>query len=362
MPEGRSFIPSTDVWSRLPTELLREIILHSASTSNSRARTLRSVCRCINIWILPILFHTLVLTSPDHISRFAATLLPKKKLHIPALKSQLHIFPCPLSSYIIESLALVVQTRLPSVEIALESVAPAFSRLKNLVISGQNLSSNAHWLRQHPIHPQQMMILHFGFPQLVNFHEPIFQSVTHLYTSTLTGHRNSSVADLPSLTHVAVHTRIDHSEFTAGRFAKQLLNTLEAMPQLQCLVLVLNSNGLRDPKLQPWAKLLKPCFADERFFLLPYFRDVYLECQDVLASRSKVWDRARQWRQIESQDDTIKTRFMHDVSRSDPDSSRRIKNYMDAVWYIDLVQRDLSPMTHDHRYSLTPHPNAVYPF
>jgi hypothetical protein len=323
-------------------------MLHSASKSNSRARTLRLVCRCVNYWILPILFHSLWLTSPDHISRFAATLLPKKKLHIPALKSHLHTFPCPLSSYIIESLAFVVQTRLPSVEIALESVAPAFSRLKNLVISGQNLSSNAHWLRQHPIHPQQMMILHFGFPHLVNFREPIFQSVTHLYTSTLAGHRNSSVADLPLLTHLAIHTRIDLPESAVASFVEQLINTLEAIPQLQCLVLVLNSSGLRHPKLQSWTNVLKLCFCDERFFLLPFFRDVHLECQDVLESGSKVWDRAKLWRQVESQDDTTKTRFMHSVSQNQ-DTSRRIKNYMDAVWYIDLVQQDSSPTPDDHR-------------
>ena len=313
------------------------------------ARTLRLVCRYVNVWILPTLFHSLMLTSPDDVSRFTMTLLPKKKLHIPALKSQLHTFPCPLSSYNIISLALVVQTRLPSVEIALSNVAPAFSRLKNLVISGQNLSSNAHWLRQHPIHPQQMMILHFGFPQLVNFREPIFQSVTHLYSSILAGHRNSSVADIPFLTHLAVHTRIDPPDSTATRIVKQLFNTLEAMPQLQCLVLVLNGKGVIPPKLQLWENILKPCFSDQRFFLLPCFRGVYLECQDVLTSGSKVWDRAKRWRQIESQDDPSKTQFMHSVSRMDPDTSRRIKNYMDAVWYIDLVQQDTHPTPDDHR-------------
>jgi len=292
-----------------------------------------------------------MLTSPDDISRFAAALLPKRKIHIPALKYQLHTFPCPLSSYAIESLALVVQTRLPSVEIALASVAPAFSRLKNLVISGQNLSSNAYWLRQHPIYPERMMILHFGYPQLVNFREPIFQSVTHLYTSTLAGHRSSSVTDVPLLTHLAVHTRIDLPQSTAVRIVQQLLNTLKATPQLQCLVLVLNSNELLHPKLQSWLNVLKPCFGDDRFFLLPFFRDVYLECQDMLASGSKVWDRAKFWRQVEFQDDTIKTRFMHRVTRGDLDAPQRTKTYMDAVWYIDLVQKDSNPTLaqNDHR-------------
>ena len=318
------------------------------------ARALRLVCRYVNVWILPTLFHSLMLTSPDDVSRFTTTLLPKKKLHIPALKSQLHTFPCPLSSYNIVSLALVVRTRLPSVEIALENVAPAFSRLKYLVISGQNLSSNAHWLRQHPIHPQQMMILHFGFPQLVNFREPIFQSVTHLYTSILAGHRNSSVADLPLLTHLAVHTHVDPLDPTAARIVGQLVDTLEVMPQLQCLVLVLNGISLHVFNLHLWENTLKPCFIDKRFFLLPYFRDVYLECQDVLISGSKVWDRAKLWRQIESQDGASKTEVIQSVSQTDPDTSRRIKNYMDAVWYIDLVQQDTSSTPDDHRKTVLP--------
>jgi hypothetical protein len=333
-------------------------VLHAASTSNARARTLRLVCGCVNVWILPIIFRLLMLTSPDHISRFAATLLPKKKLHIPALKSRLHTFPCALSSYVVESLALVVQTRLPSVETALASVAPAFSRLKNLVISGQNLSSNAHWLRQHPIHPERMMILHFGHPQLVNFKEPIFQSVTHLYTSTLAGHRDSSVADLPLLTHLAVHTRIDLSESTVICVMKQLITTLEATPQLQCFVLVLNSIGLRDPKLPYWLNVLKPCFKDERFYLLPHYRDVHLECQDMLTSGSEVWERARLWREVESQHDTTETRFMpSSIPRRDSDASRRAKNYMDAVWNLDMVPHDNS----DNNLTLNDHCEAILP-
>lgn len=310
---------------------------------------LRLVCRCVNVWILPIIFRSLMLTSPDHISRFAATLLPKRKLHIPALKSHLHMFPCPLASYVIESLALVVQTRLPSVEMALASVAPAFSRLKNLVISGQNLSSNAHWLRQHPIHPQQMMILHFGFPQMVNFREPIFQSVTHLYTSILVGPRNSSVADLPLLTHLAVHTRIDLPESTSTKIATQLTNILEAMPQLQCLVLVLNSTRLRHPNLQSWKDVLRLCFVDGRFLLLPYFRDVSQECQDVLAFGSTVWDRAKIWLQVESKDDAAQEHFMHSVRRTNADASRKTKNYMDADWYMDLLPQVTGPTPNDHR-------------
>jgi hypothetical protein len=238
---------------------------------------------------------------------------------------------------------------LPSVEIALENVAPAFSRLKNLVISGQNLSSNAHWLRLHPIHPQQMMILHFGFPQLVNFREPIFQSVSHLYTSTLAGYRDSSVADLPLLTHLAVHTHASPLGPTAVRIVGQLVDTLQAMPQLQCLVLVLNGINLQRLNLHLWENILKPCFSDKRFFLLPYFRDVYLECLDVLTSGSRVWDRAKLWRQIESQDNASKRELTQSVWQTDPDTSRRIKNYMDAVWYIDLVQQDTRSSPDDHR-------------
>jgi hypothetical protein len=323
-------------------ELLREIILYLASTTAHSARELRLVSRYANIWVLPLLFRTLVLTAPEHITRFAATLLPKRKFHIPALKSKLHTFPRPLSSYTVESLALVINTRLPSIETALASVAPAFTHLKNLAITGQNMSSNAYWLRQYPIRPRKMMILHFGSPQMVNFREPIFESVTHLYTSVLVGYRDSSVEHLPHLTHLAVHARIDLSEDLASRVTQLLRTTLESLPDLRTLVLVINSDEVYDTRLALWLRLLVECLKDKRFILLPYFRHPRMEWEAMLADEHTVWDRAQVWRRVESEDDFTQVQYRGDMLKAvrSEHASLPGKKFMEADWEVDLIERD----------------------
>lgn len=321
---------------------MREIILYVASTTAQNARGLRLVSRYANVWVLPLLFRTLVLTTPEHITRFAATLLPKRKFHIPALKSKLHTFPRPLSSYAVESLAFVVNTRLPSIETALASVAPAFTHLKTLVITGQNLSSNAYWLRQHPIHPQRMMILHFGSPQMVNFKEPIFQYVTHLYTSVLVGHRFSSVEHLPHLTHLAAHARIDLSEDLASQVAQLILATLESLLDLHSFVLVLNSDEVYDSRLMLWFRVLEGCLKDKRFTLLPYFRHPRMEWDAMLADEHTVWHRAEVWRRVESEDNFTQIQYRGDMLKAVRAEYTLLPNktYVEADWEVDLIERD----------------------
>ncbi|KAF5378863.1 hypothetical protein D9615_006922 [Tricholomella constricta] len=341
MPANHSAV-STVVWARLPTELTREIILYLAATDIKTARILRLVSRYTNVWVLPLLFRTLTFTSPDHITRFATTLLPKRKLHIPALKSNLHTIPRPLSSYSIESLALVVNTRLPSVETALANVAPAFARLKNLVITGQNLSANAHWLRQHPIHPKNMMILHFGAPHLVNYKEPLFQRVTHLYTSTLAGHRNSFVTDLPRLTHLAVHTRLQHASEYMPVIADALLRLLEMTPQLQLFVFVLNSYDPQDEKLKEWMRVLRRCLRDKRFIALPYFRHPRMEWDRILKGKDSVWDRALAWRAMQQRGNLSEAaRYTAELLKElQMENVLLMERKCIVDWEIDLVQRE----------------------
>lgn len=330
-----------EIWSRLPIELLREIILYLASTSLRTARQIRLVSRHTNVWVLPLLFHTLTLTTPDHVVRFASTLLPKRKIHIPALKSTLHTSPRALSSYNVESLALVVNARLPSVEIALANVAPAFTHVKNFVTTAQNLSSNAHWIRQHPIRPQHMMILHFGLPHTVNYREPVFDCVTHLYTSVLAGHRGTSVLDLPRLTHLAVHTRVTLPELTALAVIDQILETLEALPNLEHFVLVLGSSLVYDPSLEKWKTRLEPCVLDKRFTVLPYFRDLKLEWQDMVEGRYHIWERAKAWCSVADEDDLVKIRHRSDIWKTlRMEHSLQPRKPLETTWEIDLVQRD----------------------
>ncbi|GLB42466.1 hypothetical protein LshimejAT787_1104810 [Lyophyllum shimeji] len=346
-PERQVFMPvmtrcNIAVWSRLPIELTREIILCLASTDTNEARSLRLVSRHTNVWVLPLLFRTLTLTTQEQVTRFASTLLPKRKLHIPALKSNLHNFPRPLSSYTIESLALVVNTRLPSVENALANVAPAFSRLKNLAITGQDLSANAHWLRQHPIHPPNMMILHFGSPYLVNFRDPIFRCVTHLYTSTLDGHRGSFVADVSQLSHLAVHTRLDHHPEIMSLIVERFLYLLDNMLQLQLFVFVLDSDDGPEEKSNEWMAALTPCLDDKRFIVLPHFRDPRMEWEAMLKGQNSVWDRALAWRDIRQRGDPREIlEYRNEVMDEFRSEKRRLLEKRHPVeWEIDLVQRE----------------------
>lgn len=330
-------------------ELLREIILCLGSTSTRVACRLRLVSRIFNVWVLPLLFRTVTFTTPDDVTRFAATLLPKRKVHIPAMKSTLHTFPRPLSSYAINSLAFVVHTRLPSVEIGLASVAPAFTQVKNLVVTAQNLSSNAHWIRHHPIRPWYMMVIHFGFPHLFNYREPIFESVTHMYTSVLTGLRDTSVADLPRLTHLAVHTRGGISGTAAWGVANQIAKTLGALPRLERFVLVLGDPPADVPQLEEWKEILGSCMHDKRFSLLPYFRDLRQEWQDIVEGRENLWDRADTWCSLENETSPRKLCYLAAlVNGQYPVPPVLQKKPREPEWEIDLVQRvDYSPYEGD---------------
>lgn len=332
---------STVIWSRLPTELIREIIVYLASTDIVTARNLRLVCRDTNVWVLPSLFRSLTFTTPDDIARFASMLLPKRKFHIPALKSNLHTAPRALSSYSIESLALMVNTQLPSVETALASVAPAFSQLKNLYITSRNLTSNAHWLRRYPIRPTTMVILHFGFPHLVNFQDPIFQCVTHLYTSTFAGYRESDITDLPQLTHLAVHTRLQHSPETIMSITTEFRRVLTLAPRLQLFVFTIDEDDVPAEKIHEWNMALELCVEDKRFVVLPHFCDPRIEWEGLLRGQPDVWERALAWLAVLDGDEDNAFRYRA-VAEQRLQADRAwlagLKPRVD--WEIDIIQRE----------------------
>ena len=265
------------------------------------------------------------------------------------MKSTLHTLPRPLSSYAINSLAFVVHTRLPSVEIGLASVAPAFAQVKNLVVTAQNLSSNAHWIRRHPIRPRYMMVIHFGFPHLFNYREPIFESVTHMYTSVLTGLRGTSVTDLPRLTHLAVHTRGSISVSAALGVANQIAKFLGALPRLECFVLVLGDPPAGEPHLDEWKEMLGSCMHDKRFSLLPYFRDPRQEWQDIVDGSESVWDRATTWRSLENESAARQLSYLAVLVSGQYLVPPAFQNKpLEPEWEIDLVQRvDYSPYEGD---------------
>ncbi|PPQ70206.1 hypothetical protein CVT26_014463 [Gymnopilus dilepis] len=342
----QDFSLSPMLWSKLPLELIRETLLVLAESSIQEARLLRLVSSDVNVLVLPIIFRHVVMVLPEHVNRFTATLLPKRKNHIPALKSKLHVVPRVLSSYTIDTWVYVVNSRRPSLETALASVAPVFIGLSKLAITGLNLAANAFWLRKHPIHPSVIFIVHHGSPHLVNFYDPIFQSVTHLYTSITQGHRYSTIADLPSLTHLAVCTRLNLPANTVRNLASSLGYILESCHKLAMLVLVMDITSLDDPQYQVWLIELARCIEDQRFVLLPDYRSPRVEWSDLVNGGRTLWDRAAEWRDLnragELTRSLLRQQYMENASK-ERDSCpplHRWEGGWEEEWEIDLVERD----------------------
>lgn len=176
---------------------------------------------------------------------------------------------------------------------------------------------------------------------MVNFQEPVFESVTHLYTSVLIGHRDTWVGNLPHLTHLAVHTRVSLPGEIAILVVEQIARILEAMPQLEHFALVLGSADIYDLNLEQWKTLLEPCFKDKRFNVLPYFRDPRMEWLDMLEGRPNIWERTHHWCSVDHASDHVKiqhrSRIWQDILS---EQCLLPKVHVEAEWEIDLVQRD----------------------
>ncbi|KAF8899511.1 hypothetical protein CPB84DRAFT_1780471 [Gymnopilus junonius] len=330
------------IWGVLPVELIREIFVILAESSIAEARRLRLICNDVNILVLPVIFRQVVMVVPEHVSRFTTTLLPKRRIYIPALKSKLHIMPRMLSSYTVDTWVHVVNERRPSLETALASVAPVFVGLSKLAITGQNLTSNAFWLRQHAIHPSIMFLVHYGSPHLVNFYDHIFKSVTHFYTSITHGHRYSSVADLPALTHLAVSTRRDLPNTTIRNICSSLRGILKSCDKLSMLVLIMNFLPVDDPQYPLWISSLVDCMKDPRFTLLLDYRSPRVEWSDIVNGRRTLWDRATEWKRANAADEPSRSllqRQFLETSYKEREAYPPLHK-REEEWEIDLVQRD----------------------
>jgi len=337
---------SESLWIRLPVELIREILLFLAETSMKKARELRLVCSDVNILVLPVLFRHVYLVNYDQVFYLASTLLPKRRdYEIPALKSKLHVLPRNLSSYSVKTWAFIINERRPSIETALSSIAPVFVGLSKLAITGQNLSSNAFWLREHFIHPTVMLLVHFGSPHLVNFYDSVFQRVTHLYTSITHGHRYSTIKDIPHLTHLAVSSRANLHDTTARNLAKSLLQILKTCENLVLFVFMLEfpNDTYDDRTYFQWKLWLFKCLQDKRFILCADFRPPRIEWSDIANDRPTLWDRALIWRKNEDAPPTPNKPIHEDQlreSRSLKASFPPVRRRKEDEWEIDLVQRD----------------------
>lgn len=341
-------------------------------TSDQKARELRLVSSDVNVLVLPLLFRNIVITTPNDVYRLTTTLLPKRKYHIPALKSRLHVMPRPLATYNVESCVLVINDRRPSLEEALAKIAPVFCGISKLAITARNLQAHGYWIRRYPIRPKIMIVVHFGSPHLINYHDPIFERVTHLYTSTIDGHRSSTVIDLPSLTHLAICTRPDLPEATATRIITSLRAILKQCKSLRMLVLVMDfgSSLISDIRMPIWESRLVECTSDDRFVFLPDFRAPRLEWEDIVRDTApltssthstnineaesfydSVWNRAERWKRVIkrlSQTPFTPEFFNKNVlhlaflrqSHLRIIAAESFSKYDGPEWEIDLVERD----------------------
>ncbi|KAF8920518.1 hypothetical protein CPB85DRAFT_490749 [Mucidula mucida] len=194
--QARDVFPTC--WLDLPNELITEVVLYAAVSHLPTAQSLRLVCREFNKLVLSCLLRDIIFTTPSQIVHFAELLLPKRSYPL--------LFPIPprprappraFDSYRVTSLALANIHRLPSAEDALERVATAFTSVRQLAITDKNLSSHGFWLRKDPIpiKPSTLMVFYYGQANPLDFHEPIFQSVTHLYCPTVEGFHDSSLCE-----------------------------------------------------------------------------------------------------------------------------------------------------------------------
>jgi hypothetical protein len=148
------------------------------------------------------------------------------------------------------------------------------------------------------------MLYHLGRPAPVHFGEPFLRSVTHLYTSTLAGFRETSPASLPALTHLALTARAIQPQAVIDEVIAGVRRILAACPNLVMLVLTLDhvplaipaassggSNGndiLQFPGIpattlpEPWCAALARQ-RDPRLHILPFALHPRLIWQDIAA-------------------------------------------------------------------------------
>src|SRR5258708_12568523 len=155
---------SPETWANLPLELIREILFILAMLSEQNARDLRLVSSDVNVLVLPLLFRNISINKTKDVARLTTILLPKRKNHIPALKSRLHVIPRPLSTYKVKSCILVINDRRPSIEESLARIAPVFCSISNLAIPPRNLQAHGYCLTRPPTHPKLIMLLHSSSP------------------------------------------------------------------------------------------------------------------------------------------------------------------------------------------------------
>lgn len=282
----------------LPNELITEVVLYAAVSHLPTAQSLRLVCREFNKLVLSCLLRDIIFTTPSQIVHFAELLLPKRSYPL--------LFPIPprprappraFDSYRVTSLALANIHRLPSAEDALERVATAFTSVRQLAITDKNLSSHGFWLRKDPIpiKPSTLMVFYYGQANPLDFHEPIFQSVTHLYCPTVEGFHDSSLCDVAALTHLALYSgNIGDEDEKLLAVVDEIGDILRSSPNLQVLVVAVASLFI----YARWQAALTEhswVLDDKRLIILPYQVQPMDEWERNILGHDTIWDRAQAW-------------------------------------------------------------------
>ncbi|KAI9431488.1 hypothetical protein H4582DRAFT_1239564 [Lactarius indigo] len=364
---------SPTIWSTLPIELVTQILLYVAFASRVDAHALCLVSSAVRRAVLPALYHNVFLRHaaqvPAFVSPFAISTdwHPSHRCSSPSNAKLLAYIP-------IHALALALPTKRPSLEVALARAAPALASLEHLALTAPLLGAHAHWLRgsssggeRRAIQPRTLMLYHLGRPAPVHFGEPFLRNVTHLYTSTLTGFRGSSLASLPALTHVALATRAAQPPAIVDEVLASARRVLAACPDLAMLVLALdgaqmpaqvqaqmqvqelaNALGLgpsQSPPPQlgaialpaPWRTALAQLPArkrDPRLHVLPFALRARLAWQDVIAGAPDVFACARLWREAEAHGDAAgMLRLAAEVGAR----NTALESWKEDEWDLDLM-------------------------
>ncbi|TFY64040.1 hypothetical protein EVG20_g6076 [Dentipellis fragilis] len=319
-------------WHGLPIELVHEILLYMAWASGSDARNLCLVSSSVQRLVLPALYHTVTLTTAEQVSSFAAPYLPKRISPFLPLSAPPPTTPCPPH---VHALAFAVPPKRPSLEQTLASVAAsqAFSELSHLAITAQLIAAHGHWLRRYDLRPRALMLYHHGLPLPVAFTAPFFSNVTHLCTSTLTGFRGSSLADLPALTHVSLCTRAAQSPTVLRDTAAALVNVLHMLPRLQMMVFSIGAHGHgRQANIEAWLGALSSALRHPRFYFLPYTRRPRLDWHDATRGRADVFEHARIWREAGAEERELI------CARMELEDAEFMKLKRSWEWDLDLIQ------------------------
>ncbi|KAI4525125.1 hypothetical protein K525DRAFT_261778 [Schizophyllum commune Loenen D] len=260
---------SAELWSTLPVDILREIILEIAINYPVAAGHLRRVCSEFNRWILPVILKHVVLETSSDAMRYARTIhgwedepakVDDNPWGVPLIKSlakpKRNRFPRSVMRA--QSLALVTPTQLPSVENALSGV-DTLADIHSLAISYGNLGAHRFWLLSKHVRPRRIMLLHHGDPVYIDMRDELFSQVTHLYANNpnyLTIWDGYRIRDYSRgrriqsecLRYIAIHTKLETmTEAQRRDVADGLRWILELYPTIEHLVLTV----LPDPQNRP---------------------------------------------------------------------------------------------------------------